>query len=148
MEIYCKATSLGLVPLDDNERAQYNQLRPGCDVRVTITMPRNIRFHRKFFALLNIVLDNLPESLQSQRHISSVESLLSAIKIDMGYFEIVNIDGRNVIKLKSISFAKMDEAAFSRFYDLAVDDILKNYLCGTDCNSLLHEVEEFTNNQL
>lgn len=148
MEIYCKATSLGLVPLDDNERAQYNQLRLGCDVRVTITMPRNIRFHRKFFALLNIVLDNLPESLQSQRHISSVESLLSAIKIDMGYYEIVNIDGRNVIKLKSISFAKMDEAAFSRFYDLAVDDILKNYLCGTGRNALLHEVEEFTNNQL
>lgn len=148
MDFHCKVTTLGLVPLDDNDRTQYNKLRLHSDVRVHVTMPRNIKFHRKFFALLNIVLANLPETLQQKWRIYSVEALLAAIKIDMGYYSTVSVAGRNLVKLRSISFAKMDEASFEKFYDLAVTDILNNYLCGTDRNALLQEVEEFTNNQL
>lgn len=143
MDFYCKVTSLGLVPLDDGDLQQYRQLTLDSDVRVHLTMPRNLRFHRKFFALLQLVLENIPEPLQHQRAIYSVETLLAAIKIDMGYFATVKVAGRSVIKLRSISFAKMDEAQFERFYDLAVTDILNNYLPGTSRNALLQEVEQF-----
>lgn len=146
MDFYCKVTSTGLVPLDAGDLQQYKKLSLGSDVRVRVTMPRNIRFHRKFFALLQLVFDNLPEDLQHDRNIYSVEALLAAIKIDMGYYSNVRVSGRNVIKLRSISFAKMDEAQFSRFYDLAVTHILHSYLPGTDRNVLLQEVEQFISN--
>lgn len=146
MDFYCKVTSTGLVPLDDNDLQQYRKLTLGSDVRVRVTMPRNIRFHRKFFALLQIVFCNLPERLQQEGRLYSIEALLAAIKIDMGYYSMVKVGGKNVVKLRSISFAKMDEAQFSRFYDLAVTDILNNYLPGTEPGALVQEVEQFIGN--
>lgn len=142
MDFFCRVTPAGLVPLDDMDWEQKKQLRIGSDVRVHITMPRNLRFHKKFMALLRLTLDNLPEDIQQSMHIYSIEAMLAAVKIDLGYYDTVQVSGRNVVKLRSISFAKMDEAAFERFYDLAVTDILNNYLQGADRNLLLQEVEE------
>lgn len=148
MDFFCKVTETGLVPLDDMDWELKKRLQLGADVRVHVTMPRNIKFHRKFFALLQLTLANLPETLQATSHIYSVEALLAALKIDMGYYDTVTVSGRNVVKLRSISFAKMDEAQFSRFYDLAVTDILSNYLPGTDRNALLSEVETFVSTNI
>ena len=142
MDFFCRVTPAGLVPLDDMDWEQKKQLRLGSDVRVHITMPRNLRFHKKFMALLRLTLDNLPEDIQQSMHIYSIEAMLAAVKIDLGYYDTIQVSGRNVVKLRSISFAKMDEAAFERFYDLAVTDILNNYLQGADRNLLLQEVEE------
>ena len=133
----------GLVPLDDMDWEVKKQLRLGTDVRVHVTMPRNIKFHRKFFALLNITLDNLPEATQQQLRITTTNRLLDVLKIRMGFYDIVQIDGRNVLELHSISFAKMDEYAFWKFYDQAVTEILSFFLKGTDRNELLQEVEQF-----
>lgn len=143
MEIYCRVTDTGFVPLDDNDWEQKKLLRIGSDVRCTISQPRNIKFHRKFFALLTITFDNLPETIQGRTNITSIESLLSAIKIDLGYFDTVNIKGREIARLRSISFAKMSEQDFERFYNLAITDILSNYLCGTDRQALIDEVRQF-----
>ena len=148
MDFYCRVTAEGLVPLDDMDWELKKKLGLGTDVRVHVTIPRNIKFHRKFFALLTLTVENLPETLQKETNIFSVEALLAAVKIDMGYYDIVKVAGRNIVKLRSISFAKMDEQQFSRFYDLAVTDILSNYLRGTDRNSLLQEVEQFISNQI
>ena len=143
MDLFCKVTETGLVPLDDNDWEVKKLLRLGSDVKVHITMPRNIKFHRKFFALLNLTLDNMRENVQNKLHIYNIEALLTALKIDMGYYSIIKIAGKYVARLRSISFAKMDQAAFEKFYDLAVTDILNNYLNGTDRNTLLQEVEQF-----
>jgi hypothetical protein len=143
MDFFCRVTEKGLVPLDDNDWEVKKQLKLGSDVQVRVVMPRNIKFHRKFFALLSLTLENLPEVLQNELHIYNIESLLAAIKIDLGYFNTVNVTGRYVVKLRSISFAKMDEAAFEKFYGNAVTNILNNYLKGTDRNQLLQEVQSF-----
>lgn len=143
MYFFCKVMPQGLVPLDDIDWEAKKRLRIGSDVRVSITMPRNIKFHRKFFALLNITLDNLPETTQQQLRVNSTQRLLDILKIRMGFYDIVQIDGRNVLELHSISFAKMDEYAFGKFYDQAVTEILEFFLQGTDRNELLQEVEQF-----
>jgi hypothetical protein len=143
MDFFCRVTEKGLVPLDDNDWEVKKQLKLGSDVQVRVVMPRNIKFHRKFFALLNLTLDNLQEEVQNRLHIYSIETLLAAIKIDLGYYDTVNVGGRYVIRLRSISFGKMDETAFEKFYDNAVTNILNNYLKGTDRNQLLQEVQSF-----
>lgn len=148
MDFYCRVTSKGLVPMDETDREIAKQLRLGQDVKVHISMPRNIKFHRKFFALLKLTLDNLPDKIQNTLHIYSIEAMLVAVKIDLDYYDTVKVCGRNVVKLRSISFAKMDEIQFERFYDLTVTDILSNYLRGTDRNALLQEVEQFISNPI
>ena len=143
MDFYCRVTSTGLVPLDEIDAEAKAQLRIGSDVRVTVTHPRNIRFHRKFFALLHITVTNLPEHITFSMHIYNVETMLAAVKIDLGYYDAVQVGSREVIKLRSISFTKMSADEFEKFYDLAVTDILNNYLKGTDKDDLLEEVEQF-----
>lgn len=143
MDFYCRVLPEGLVPLDDIDWEQKKQLKLGSDVKVRITMPRNLRFHRKFFALLNIAFENLPKKIQAEKNIDSVKKMLSLIKIHLGYYNVVSVGGRNVLDLHSISFAEMDEAAFRQFYDSAVNDILMHFLQGTDKDDLLREVELF-----
>lgn len=148
MKFYCRVTPQGLIPLDDIDFEAKKKLRPGSDVLVQVSMPRNIRFHRKFFALLHIVLDNLPKQLQKKLHVYSVETLLAAIKIDLGYFDTFNVDGRDVVKLRSISFAKMSEGQFAVFYDRAVAYVLSRLIPGTDRADLIQAVEQFTQQPL
>lgn len=143
MELFCRVTEMGFVPLDDTDYEVKKKLHLGTDVCVRISMPRNLRFHRKFMALLRLTVDNMRESVQKDLNIYNVDALLAAVKIDMGYYDTFKVGNRYVIKLRSISFAKMDETQFGHFYDLAVTDILNRYLMGTNRNALLQEVEEF-----
>lgn len=143
MKIYCRVTETGLVPLDDNDREQARHLKLGSDVCCAISRPRNIKFHRKFFALLGITFDNLPERIQRATNINSVETLLTAIKIDLGYFDVIRVGKHEYIKPRSISFAAMGEEEFTKFYNAAVADILRDYLPGVDPAALREEVRQF-----
>lgn len=143
MKIYCRVTPTGLVPLDDNDWQQSRRLRQGSDVCCTITQPRNLRFHRKFFALLAITFDNLPERLQQSAGLTTIEALLSAIKFDLGHFDVVRIRGHDYIRPRSISFAQMSQPAFEHFYNAAVALILARYLPGTSPDALHEQVAQF-----
>lgn len=128
MILYCTVTEYGLMPYDDNDLQLFRRLKRGAVVKVETRTPRNLRFHRKFFALLRVTFDNLPEHIASSMHIESIEALLMLLKMDMGYFDVVEIGEHHFVKTRSISFAEMDEAAFEEFYNKAVTCILNNYL--------------------
>lgn len=143
MEIYCRVTDVGLVPMYDSDLDEKHRLRIGDAVLCKITKPRNYEFHKKFFALVRLVYLNLPEHLHEQLNVWSEEDMLAAIKLDLGLATTQIYDGREVIKLGSISFAKMDETEFQRFYDRCVYLVQYKYLKGTDRESLLEEIGNF-----
>lgn len=143
MEIYCQVTDVGLVPMYDSDLDEKHRLRIGDAVLCKITKPRNYKFHKKFFALVRLVYLNLPEHLHEQLNVWSEEDMLAAIKLDLGLATTQIYDGREVIKLGSISFAKMDETEFQRFYDRCVYLVQYKYLKGTDRESLLEEIGGF-----
>jgi len=134
---------MGFVPLDNIDWERKKTLRIGTDVKITVSRPRNLKFHRKFFALLRLSFENMREAVQMGKGIEGVEALLASVKIDLGYFDMVCVAGREVVKLRSISFAKMSEQDFEKFYELTITDILNNYLCGTDRKALEEEVRRF-----
>lgn len=134
-----------LAPVFPEDAEILATLRAEHDYMVTISVPRNLRFHRKFFALLRITLDNMPESICHRDNIRSLSSLLSAVKISAGLFDTVVCHGREIAVPRSISFAKMDEASFERFYNRVLDIILADYLVGSDRADISAEVEsQFT----
>lgn len=108
----------GLEPADDAGLDLLRHLKQGELVRAEITKPRNVRFHRKFFALLNLVWSATGEW-------SSVEDLLIELKVRLGLTkEIVIRQTGEVVKVPgSISFAKMDETQFSEFYEKALREL-------------------------
>jgi hypothetical protein len=81
--------------------------------------PRNYKFHKKFFALLELVYQN-------QEIYNNKEDLREDLTIEAGYYRTTqNLQGNTVKKAKSISFAQMDETEFSEFYNRIIDVIVK-----------------------
>lgn len=94
-------------------------------LKVTITRPRNMGHHRKFFALMGVVFE------AQSRH-ATMEHLLDAIKIAIGHYDLVHLSKKHtVIHPRSISFAKMDQAAFEQFYNRVIALIVERILPGT-----------------
>lgn len=118
-----------------------NELAIGEEVNAKITKPRNLRFHRKFFALLAIVEDNLPEHLEKLYH--NKEMMLTELKIELGYYKIhTTFDGRSFQIPLSIAFDKMDELEFRKFYNRAVNAVVKIFLPGADPDGIISHIFE------
>lgn len=143
MKIYCRVTDTGLIPKYDSDGDEKHRLAVGEDVLVEIKRPRNYEFHKKFFALIRLTFDNLPERLHHMLNVWSEEDLLVCIKLDLGLATTIYHGGRECIKLGSISFAAMDNTKFEQFYNRALDLILRKYLRGTDKQQLIQELQRF-----
>lgn len=143
MDIYCRVTDIGLIPMYDSDLDEKHRLRIGDNVLCTIKRPRNYEFHKKYFALLRLTVANLPHLIQQQMQIFTEEDLLDCLKIDLGLFTTRWHGGRQIVKTGSISFAKMDNTEFEKFFARSVDAILRIYLRGTDRQALIEEVGNY-----
>lgn len=127
----------------DSDLEEKQHLRVGERVLCSIRRPRNYEFHKKYFALLRLTVDNLPETLQEQMHIYNEEDLLDCLKLELGLFRIVQHGEREIIKTGSISFASMDEREFERFYNRSLDIIIHRYLIGTSRQQIAEEISRY-----
>lgn len=127
----------------DSDLDEKHRLRIGDNVLCIIKRPRNYEFHKKYWALLRLTVANLPHLIQQQMQIFTEEDLLDCLKIDLGLFTTRWHGGRQIVKTGSISFAKMDNTEFEKFFSRSVDAILRIYLRGTDRQALIEEVENY-----
>jgi hypothetical protein len=118
MELWLKRSLSGWVAADDATAASMRRFKMGKLVRAEVTTPRNLAHHKKFFALLNLVWSSAGDW-------PSVEDLLIELKVRLGlYREVVIRASGEIVKVPgSISFAKMDQAEFDKFYDRAVREL-------------------------
>lgn len=124
MEIHLVRTSTGLQAYCDEDYEGLKKIKTGTVVRATIVRPRNIRFHRKFFAMLNAAWDCLTET--QQFNLRSKDTFREQLLITSGYSEpLYDMNGEKFVeRARSISFAKMDEPAFNEVYNRVLDTIL------------------------
>ena len=143
MEFYAVQKNGILKPAYPEDSEKAHKMRPGEVYRVKVSMPRNVKFHRKFFTLINLVFDNLPEEIPARMpdgqpiQIRDRKELLWHIKMQIGHYEQkVTLGGRVTYEAKSISFSSMDEAEFQDFYSAAIDTVLKYFLPETNREEL------------
>jgi len=136
MKIYCRVTSVGLVPLYDSDLDEKKKLKIGIDVEAEIKKARNIKFHKKFFGLLRLVLDNMPNWQKKYYEIYNEESFLLQIKEDLKLFKECRGGRKEYI---SISFEAMDEYTFSRFYNIVTNLMVAKYIHTSD-NDIEEEI--------
>lgn len=104
-------------------------------VEVELKRPRNAKFHKKFFALLGIVLENTDYD--------TIEQVLHLIKLKLGHFQlIVNTNGKEVYIAKSISFRSMDQDTFNKFYNKAVDIVLRDFLVNWESGDIANAIDK------
>ena len=133
---YVRKTLNALSASDAGSQDIISELPAGVVFKIQITQPRNVKFHRKFFALLKIILDN-------QSHFQNLDELLYAVKIRLGYSVPVQLKGMVGHMPKSISFSKMDEQAFSEFYERTLDFLITDVIPGLNKEDLEKELEGF-----
>lgn len=117
-----------LVPMDDFALAMIKKasLSKG-GVLMDIWIPRNIRQHKLFFALLNEVID-------AGGWDGSKETLLVWVKLATGHAEtFIGPSGEVSYAPKSISFGSMPQSEFTPFFDAAIKHL---------CEKLLHGASE------
>lgn len=105
-------------------------------VAAKITRSRNGKHHRKFFVLIGEVFKN-------QDRYPTMEHLLDAIKIGVGHYDTYQLTKtREVVRPRSISYAKMGQEGFEQFYNSVVNYIITKILPGTDKQDLESRVME------
>lgn len=108
--------------------------------KAEIVMPRNLGFHRKFFALVKLVFE-------AQDRYATEDDLLDALKIATGHAVVHHVKkGVAVYRTKSISFAKMEENDFRQFWNACVKHICDEVLPGTDKAELEQEILNIVGN--
>ena len=101
-----------------------------------LRMPRNVKHHRKFMAVLQAVYPH-------QDMWPTFNSFRKAFTAALGHGEIVTAkDGRKFIDANSISFAAMDQVEFDEFYARAIDFVLTKILPGVNSRDLEREVAD------
>lgn len=108
-------------------------LTPGELAEIEIVIPRNPKFHRKFFALLKIGYEAWePQILHDgQRIEKSFDQFREDVTIMAGhYIQTWTLDGEMRLRAKSISFAAMDDSEFEQVYGSVADVILTKVLTG------------------
>ena len=123
----------GLYPTDESGEAVIRKFASGEVISVEVTRPRNVAFHRKLFAMLNIVLEN-------QDHFKSVDDLLELTKLRTGHCHTVLTKAGEVKITDSISFAAMDQDAFNDFYQRSCAWVCEEVIPGLSQQDLDAEV--------
>jgi len=126
-----------LEPSDEIALAYIKKLKPGADVEVDIRRPRNVQFHKKWFALAKVVFDN-------QEQYGDFDEFRKELTMLSGWWkEHHHASGKISYAAKSIAFDKMDEEQFTEMFDRSIDVAIKTFIPGTDKGELINAVLEF-----
>lgn len=126
-----------LVPCTDEDREAIMGLQAGKAYGFDFKLVRNYQFHKKFFALVDVVV-------QYHEAFDNTDKALEAVKIAAGHVDWLPnpTTGELYPRTRSISFAKMDELAFRKFYSNSIDGILKHILPQLDAQAIERAVDE------
>lgn len=128
MKITVKKTYLGLVPASRGEFDKLEKAKfiDGELYEVEINKKRNIKFHRKFFALINICYEN-------QEYYKDIEDLRKELIIGAGFSrEVVTHHGEIKREALSLSFSSMDEIKFEEVYGRVLTEVMMMLDCTND----------------
>ena len=136
----------GLIPSSNADADELDTLKSGTDYKCVMSQPRNIGFHRKYFALLNFAYEHFEPTqvfYKGEQILKNRERFRHDIAILSGYYTTtLNINGEPRLDAKSISFAKMDEHEFEALYSKTIDVILAKVLNNYDDDELRNVVDE------
>lgn len=124
-----KASQKSLLILPESEE-DFAKVGDGEILRVEYRRPRNIRFHRKAFALIKAGFEN-------QEFYATFEQFRTAMLIGLGWCEIfIRQNGEVIYIPKSMSFAGMDETTFEKVYNDMLDYLVREMVPGADPRAL------------
>ena len=123
------------LPAYDKDREEFEKVPFGRIQKATITQPRNPEFIAKYWCLCDYVVANLPDDFVfvtpqgDTLPIKTSKDVDFHLKMQAGLWTLkMSLGGKTVYEVGSISFSKMSEPEFEKFYSTALDNVLKFFL--------------------
>ena len=124
-----KAPNGSLVPADTQSADLVAKMKVGQGLELSFKRNRNVKFHRKFFSLLNYAFDAWEPEERTYKGISvgkNFDQFRRDVTILAGFYDAsFRLDGEVRLTAKSISFSNMDEEEFERLYSSVIDVLLQ-----------------------
>jgi len=140
-----------LMPNDEADEELLNGINNNDLVKCVISRPRNAQFHRKYFALLDVIYNQwhpINMELNGKPAAKNRDRFRSDIAIATGYYDlVVNIKNEVRAEARSISFAAMDEVEFAALYSRTIDYALQKICTGRDRDTIdnwVNQILEFS----
>jgi hypothetical protein len=127
-----------LKPADEKTDLALRKISQGDWFFVDVKKPRNVKHHRKFWAMLNVVADNLALDIDA-------DTLCEIIKIKTGHVTVVKTKSGLVHIPKSLKFSKMNQVEFDHFYERAIQVIVSEILCHVTKEEIEQKVLDMMN---
>lgn len=135
MKIFTQCTATGLVPLYNSDWDEKRKLKIGEVYFCEIKKPRNLLFHKKFFALISLGHENTKLDMP-------LEAYRAYVTMKAGWVDVFETRGGKKMALpKSISFANMDDDEFAKLYLSVIHVIGKDV--GLDNETIEKELSNF-----
>jgi len=134
-----------LIPENPSDSEKIQKLPEGKPVEVTVRVPRSLPMSRFYWAVLDAVIEHMPDVNPHgvPNLFGTSKDLNEAIKLTCGYAKrVLNFDGTVMMVPRSISFDKekgMDQIEFAEFFEKAMQAISEHVL-GYDVDKIIHEV--------
>lgn len=125
MKLLCRNTISGLVPLYPHDFDEKRKLRLGQDYEVDVRNPRNVGFHRKFFALLNVGHENTKMDMP-------FETYRKYVIMKAGYFKAFSTPRGTFYDAESIAFSAMSQDQFEELYSRVLNVIIEDVGCTSE----------------
>lgn len=121
-----------LVPRTQAAWAEFERL-PAGPLMAEVKVPRNIKFHRLYWAMCTFIAEALNAGPASREW--DQEAVSDRLKIVTGHVEVFDLPPSlarlhgtgKAVRPASISFAKMDDAAFHRFVEASIAYVLTEF---------------------
>lgn len=136
MKLLVAKTISGLKPAYDSDLENFKKIPLNEIFEIEYKKRRNVRFHRKFFSLINLYYSN-------QDNYTNVDDLRHDLLIVSGFYEDKTnyLTGEITRVSKSLKFSSMDEIEFNQVYEAVKNTISK--LLSVSNEELEREVEQY-----
>lgn len=102
--------------------------------------PRNLQFHKKFFALLSVGFDYQ----KTIKGFTDIEKWRKFVLYSIGWCDFwILPDGREVIEVKSISFKNCDDIVFTDLYQKTITYFIKEICPGKNAAEINKIVDQY-----
>lgn len=127
----------GLLEPDEEAKKKLKKINNHDDFLMDYKPKRNYQFHKKMFAMLQVVFMN-------QNKYENLEDLRTEMKLKSGWYEThVTTKGKLIYMPKSMDFSTMDAIEFEEIYQKFIDIALLHFVAVTD-EQLQMEIVRFS----
>lgn len=137
-----------LIPASESDLDKLASIKGGRVVEADIKQKRNYKFHKKFFAMLNIGFEAFEPERKEYKGVvaeKNFDRFRKDVIIMAGFYDATyDIQGNLKLDAHSISFGKMSEDEFNKVYNACCNVLLKQVLHNYTREDLDHVVEQLT----